>query len=104
MKNTLDFIEQSCELELQAFVFEPNTSNTWIKVKANITRFLMELWKDGVLQGATAEDSFSISCGVGTTMTSVDILEGLMRISIRVALVNPAEFDVITIEQEMHNS
>jgi len=43
MKNTLDFIEESCELELQAFVFEPNVSNTWINVKANITRFLMEL-------------------------------------------------------------
>ena len=57
-----------------------------------------------MLQGATAEDSFSISCGLGTTMTSEDILEGLMKISIKVALVNPAEFDVITIQQEMQIS
>ena len=45
MKNTLDFIEQSYELELQAFGFEPNISNTWIIVKAKFTSFLTEIWK-----------------------------------------------------------
>jgi hypothetical protein len=57
-----------------------------------------------VLQGAPAEDSFSISCGLGTTMNSMDILEGLMKITIKVALVNPGEFSVIFIQQEMQIS
>ena len=88
----LDFIEQSCELELQAFVFEPNISNTWIKVKAKITSFLTEIWKKGLLQGATAEYSFSVEYGFGTTMHAGDILDGFMRITIKVALVHPAKF------------
>ncbi len=51
--------------------------------------------------GATAADSFSVSAGLGTTMTADDILNGILRVSVKVAMTHPAEFIVITFEQQM---
>ena len=101
VRRTITFIEQSCKLAAQAYVFAPNTKNTWEAVKAMISSFLTEVWKQGGLQGATPADAFSVSCGLGSTMTADDILSGFMRVTIMVAIVHPAEFIVITIQQQM---
>jgi len=101
VRRTMIMIEQSCKLAAQAYVFQPNTKNTWEAVKAMIGSFLTSVWKEGGLMGATAADAFSVDCGLGTTMTAEDILNGFMKIAIRVALVHPAEFIVITFQQEM---
>jgi uncharacterized protein len=45
-----------------------------------------------------------VECGLGATMTAEDVLRGLMRVSIKVAVVRPAEFMVLTVEQEMTTS
>jgi phage tail sheath protein FI len=37
-------------------------------------------------------------------MTSVDILDGYMRVSVKIAVTRPAEFIVITFEQQMQTS
>jgi phage tail sheath protein FI len=37
-------------------------------------------------------------------MTSEDLLNGIMRVSVNVAIVHPAEFIVISFEQEMVKS
>jgi hypothetical protein len=42
--------------------------------------------------------------GLGATMTPNDILEGIMRISVKVAITRPAEFIEITFEQKMQES
>ena len=66
-----------------------------------IANFLHNLWSAGALQGATPADAFSVSAGLGKTMTPADLLEGIMRVEVKVALVHPAEFIIITYEQEM---
>jgi len=101
VRRTLTFLEQSCKLAAHAYVFEPNDKNTWEAVKAMISNFLTMIWKEGGLQGASAADAFSVSCGLGATMTSEDLLQGFMKVVVKVAVVHPAEFIVLTFQQQM---
>jgi len=101
VRRTMIMLEQSCKLAAHSYVFQPNVKNTWEAVKAMISSFLNTIWKEGGLQGATASDAYSIECGLGTTMTSDDILNGFMNVTVRVAIVRPAEFIVLTFQQEM---
>lgn len=101
VRRTMIFIEQSCKLAAQAYVFQPNDKNTWNAVIAMIGSFLTSVWKEGGLMGASASDAFSVQCGLGTTMTGDDILNGFMNVTVKVAVVRPAEFIVITFQQQM---
>lgn len=101
VRRTLIFLEQSCKLAVRAFVFQPNTNATWVAVKMMISSFLTSIWKQGGLCGASPGEAFSVDCGLGTTMTGEDILDGYMNISIRVALIRPAEFIMLTFRQQM---
>ena len=101
VRRTVSYIQQSCKLAMEAYAFEPNTVNTWSAVKSCISSFLTSLWKEGGLQGAKASDAFSVECGLGTTMTPEDILNGFMNVTIKVAVTHPAEFIVITLQQQM---
>jgi len=49
-------------------------------------------------------DAFSVHVGLGVTMTSDDILDGILRVIVLVALVRPAEFIEITFQQQMQKS
>lgn len=104
VRRTVIMIEQSLKIGAEAYVFEPNVSNTWVTIKGMMTNFLTDQWKRGALAGATPEDAFSVDVGLGVTMTPTDILDGLMKISIKLAVVRPAEFIVITIQQQMQKS
>ncbi len=101
VRRTMIFLEQSCKHAARAYVFEPNTKNTWEAVTSMIGNFLTNIWKEGGLQGAKAADAFSVECGLGSTMTGDDILNGIMRINVKVAVVRPAEFIILTFEQQM---
>lgn len=104
VRRTLMFLEQSCKLAANAYVFEPNVKNTWEAVKAMIGSFLTSIWEQGGLLGASAADAFSVECGLGSTMTSEDLLQGFMRVTVKVAVVHPAEFIILTFTQEMAKS
>ena len=101
VRRSLIFIEQSCKLATQQFVFEPNEPNTWQSVTTMIEDFLTNFWKQGGLMGAKPSDAFSVRCGLGLTMTAQDITDGNLNISISVALVRPAEFIIISISHKM---
>jgi len=104
VRRTVIFIEQSIKYAAEPYVFEPNTASTWSNMKALLVNFLTNVWQSGALAGATAEDAFSVDVGLGSTMTPVDILDGYMRISVKIAVTRPAEFIVITFEQKMQQS
>jgi phage tail sheath protein FI len=104
VRRTLIMLEQSIKLATRAYVFEPNDSTTWVTVKSMIDNFLNNLWKQGALAGAAPEQAFDVQIGLGATMTPQDILEGKMLISVKVAVVRPAEFIVITFQQMMQQS
>ncbi len=104
VRRTVIMIEQSLKIAAEAYVFEPNVSNTWVTIRGMMVNFLTDQWKRGALAGATPEDAFSVDIGLGVTMTPTDILDGFMNISIKLAVVRPAEFIVITIQQQMQKS
>ncbi|MFD0725444.1 phage tail sheath family protein [Lysobacter brunescens] len=101
VRRTVTYIEQSVKQALQPFVFAPNDANTWRTVQGMIADFLTGVWQQGGLQGAKASDGFQVSIGLGSTMTAQDLLDGVMRVTLLLALVRPAEFIVVTIEQQM---
>ncbi len=104
VRRTMIMLEESIRLAAKAMVFEPNTANTWVTMKSMIGNFLTGIWKRGGLAGASTEDAFSVHVGLGETMTPEDILEGILRVTVLVALVRPAEFIEITFQQQMQKS
>ena len=95
------FLEMSIKAAARAYVFEPNDANTWILLQGMISNFLNNVWKAGALFGSTPGEAYDVQVGLGTTMTANDILDGYMRVTVRVAVVRPAEFIVITFQQKM---
>jgi Bacteriophage tail sheath protein len=104
VRRTMIMLEESCRLAAKAMVFEPNVAGTWTTIKSMIANFLTGVWKRGGLAGAVPEDAFSVFVGLGETMTSEDILEGILRVTVLVAISRPAEFIEITFQQQMQKS
>jgi len=104
VRRTMIMLEESVRNAARAYVFDPNDANTWVNVKSMIANFLNGIWKRGGLAGAVPDDAYSVFVGLGETMTPEDILEGIMRISVLVAIVRPAEFIEITFQQQMQKS
>ncbi|WP_324752257.1 phage tail sheath C-terminal domain-containing protein [Roseovarius sp. Pro17] len=104
VRRTMIMLEESIRLASKAYVFEPNTATTWVTLRSMIENFLTNIWKQGGLAGSVSADAFSVHVGLGDTMTPVDILDGILRISVLVAVVRPAEFIEFTFEQEMQKS
>lgn len=104
VRRTMIMLEQSIKAASEAYVFSPNTSATWSLLSSMIGNFLTNAWKQGALAGSTPEEAFSVAVGLGSTMTSQDILDGIMNITVKVAITRPAEFIVITFQQQMQQS
>jgi phage tail sheath protein FI len=104
VRRTLIMIEQSLKLATRTYVFEPNNSSTWIMISSMINNFLYNFWGQGALAGASPEQAYNVQIGLGATMTPNDILDGIMRITVKVAIVRPAEFIVITFQQQQQQS
>lgn len=104
VRRTLIMIEQSVKLASRSFVFEPNDNSTWISLRSMISNFLENMWKQGALAGSAPALAFDVQVGLGATMTPQDILDGLMLVTVKVALTRPAEFIVITFQQQMQQA
>ena len=104
VRRTMIMLEESIKIASKAYVFEPNVANTWVTMKSMISNFLTGIWKRGGLAGASPDDAFSVHIGLGETMTAEDILEGILRITVLVAVTRPAEFIEITFQQQMQKS
>ncbi|MBC6112865.1 phage tail sheath family protein [Pedobacter sp. CCM 8938] len=100
----VNMIEESIIKGIQHLVFEPNDANTWIRVEAMCENFLSNQWRLGALQGAKPEEAFAVQIGLNKTMTNLDILEGRLILQIMLAVVRPAEFLIISINQKMQES
>lgn len=101
VRRTLVYIEQSIKTALQPFVFAANDGKTWVTVTGMISDFLTGLWTQGGLMGDKASDAFSVQCGLGSTMTGQDILNGYMVVSVTLQMIHPAEFIELTFTQKM---
>ena len=95
VRRFFNMVEESTKNAMNAFTFEPNDANTWVRAQAMIENFLTTLWRQGALQGIKPEHAFFVSVGLGKTMTALDILEGRMNVKIGMAVVRPAEFIIL---------
>lgn len=101
VRRTLIYVEQSIKTALQSYVFAANDATTWATVTASITSFLTGLWQQGGLMGAKPTDAFTVSCGLGQTMTPQNVLDGYMIVAVTLQMIHPAEFIELTFTQTM---
>ncbi|MEF8845767.1 MAG: phage tail sheath C-terminal domain-containing protein [Bacteroidales bacterium] len=99
-----NMVEESVKKATQKFVFEPNDANTWAKVRGMISNYLTTLWRQGALAGASPDEAFFVSVGLGETMTAQDILEGRMNVEIGMAAVRPAEFIILKFSHKLQEA
>ena len=69
--------------------------------RATVDHVHRRLWTDAE---PTRRFLVADEVGLGKTMTSQDILDGMMRVTVKVAVTHPAEFIVITVAQTMQTS
>ena len=101
---TVIMIEQSIKQALRAYVFAPNVATTWSLIQSMIVSFLTTLWRQGGLVGSSAASAFTVAVGLGATMTSDDILNGILKVTVQVAVTHPAEFIVLTVSQQQQTA
>lgn len=104
VRRTMIMIEESCKLAVKAYAFEPNVATTWITIRSMLENFLTSLWKRGGLAGTKPNDAFSVHCGLGDSMTPEDVAAGILRVTVLVAVIRPAEFIECSFQQTMPKS
>ena len=104
VRRFFNMVEESVKKSIHWAVFEPNGPNTWVRVTAMIENYLTGLWRQGALVGATTEQAFFVHVGLGTTMTSQDVLEGKMNVEIGLATSRPAEFIILKFSHKLQEA
>lgn len=98
VRRTLNHVKYNLKNLTQFAVFEPNDANLWNSINLVVSGFLGELWRAGGLKGDKASDAFYVLCdSSNNTQSSID--NGVVNVSVGVALQYPAEFIVINVSQ-----
>lgn len=92
------FVEESIKANTNWVVFEPNDPTLWQRVNLTISNFLEGLWRNGMLAGESASDSYFVEIGP-STMTQDDIMNGRLICNIGIAPSRPAEFVIFRVTQ-----
>jgi phage tail sheath protein FI len=98
VRRLFNMIESSIMEGTQWVVFEPNDQALWQRVKRTISAFLLGLWREGALFGATPDEAFYVKCDSETNPPdSIDL--GRLVVEVGIAPVKPAEFVIFRISQ-----
>lgn len=87
-------IEETLDEQLQWVVFEPNNPQLWREVQRVVGGFLERLYRMGMLDGATAEEAFTIRCDASTNPPWETDL-GRITCVIGIQPPYPAEFVIV---------
>jgi uncharacterized protein len=90
------YLEESIAEGIRWAIFEPNNHQLWKKLKRSITEFLVRVWRDGGLFGATREEAFYVRIDEDLNPFSEQAL-GRLHIEIGLRPTYPAEFIVVHI-------
>lgn len=96
VRRLLLMIEEAIDEQTQWAVFEPNNIDLWRDMDRAARTFLEGLWQRGMLDGATAEEAFSVTCDTTTNPPEETDL-GRMTCLIGVQPPYPAEFVIVRI-------
>jgi len=98
VRRLFNYVEESIFQGTQWVVFEPNDQRLWGRVKRTINAFLLRVWRDGALFGATQDQAFFVVCDE-TNNPPETRDAGQLIVDIGIAPVKPAEFVVFRIAQ-----
>jgi phage tail sheath protein FI len=98
VRRLFNYIEESVLEGTQWVVFEPNDMDLWARVRRTVHSFLLGVWRDGALFGATPEEAFYVKCDAENNPPD-QRAKGILVIELGVATVFPAEFVVFRIQQ-----
>jgi phage tail sheath protein FI len=102
VRRLFNFIEQSIAQSTKWVVFEDNAIPLWRNLTRDVTAFLINVWRDNALVGATPQQAFFVACNAATNPPeSVDL--GQVIVLIGLAPVKPAEFVVFRLSQKLGN-
>jgi hypothetical protein len=96
VRRLMIMIEKAIRISTQWAVFEPNSEITWAKMRLSLTSFLLALWQQGKLPGATADAAFFVRCDE-TTNPPAQRDNGQLVAVVGVAPVIPFEFVVVRV-------
>lgn len=85
------FVERSVRDAIQWAVFLPNTAQTRSDLKSTIASFLYRLYMQGMLDGKTWQEAYSIRCDEENN-PDADVRSGLLTVDLELRPVYPAEF------------
>ncbi len=92
------YVEESIKANTNWVVFEPNDVTLWSRVSLTVSTFLDNMWRNGMLAGASPAESYFVEIG-STTMTRDDIMNGRLICNIGIAPSRPAEFVIFRVSQ-----
>jgi phage tail sheath protein FI len=96
IRRTLMYIENLLTRAVQFALFMPNSSVLWGKISSIITQQLTGLMQSGYLASTVASSAFYVTCD-STNNTAATMANGVVNITVGVALAAPAEYIVIDI-------
>lgn len=83
---TVDTMQRSIAEGLQGYVFYANDATTWAAITSSIDSYLQGWWSEGALFGWNARTAYTVQCGIGTSMTAQDILNGFLHVDVTARL------------------
>ena len=98
VRRLFNYIEKSLQLGTMWTVFEPNDSRLWNRIRRDVTSFLMGVYTQGALFGATPSQAFYVKCDEELNPSHQRDL-GQLVVEIGVAPVKPAEFVIFRVSQ-----
>ena len=90
------YLEESIQEGIRWGLFEPNNLQLWQKLNRTITEFLLRVWRDGALFGATPKEAFYVRIDEALNPPSERAL-GRLTIEIGLKPSYPAEFIIVRI-------
>jgi phage tail sheath protein FI len=99
VRRTALYIEESLRRGTQWVVFEPNDEPLWSSIRLNVGAFMNRLFREGAFQGSTPAEAYLVKCDKDNNPPDqVDI--GIVNILVGFAPLKPAEFVIISIQQQ----
>jgi phage tail sheath protein FI len=82
------------EWQMRSVVFEPNDARLWAQIESDLHQYFMGLYRQGALQGATAEQAYYVRCNARTNPRE-SIEAGRVVAEVGLAATVPFEFVVV---------
>jgi phage tail sheath protein FI len=98
VRRLFNYIEKSLQLGTMWTVFEPNDQRLWTRIRRDVSSFLMGVYSQGALFGASPAQAFYVKVDEELNPAALRDL-GQLVIEIGVAPVKPAEFVIFRISQ-----